>query len=57
MYILCIFCLKIAKNVLHVWGAFHLTGIAGFAGVASVADCWNLRRRRAIVAMQYTVAD
>lgn len=38
-------------------GAFHLTGIAGFAGVAFVVDCWNARCRRAIVTTQYTVAN
>lgn len=38
-------------------GCFPLTGIAGFASVVFVVDCWNARRRRAILAMQYTVAD
>ena len=37
-------------------GAFHLTGNAGFAGDAVVADCWNARFWLAIAVTQFIVA-
>lgn len=32
-------------------GAFHLTGITGFAGVAFVAQSWNARRWQRILSL------
>lgn len=48
---------KMSMFNLSTLGAFHLTGITGFAGVAFAAVRWNARRRRSIVATLSIIAD